>query len=64
MHGLAHYAERLGLAPKEQPTRKFALKFWDNIEKHGRVNESELAIQLYFMNGFAEGIKKSGQVFI
>jgi quinone-modifying oxidoreductase subunit QmoC len=59
MHGLAHYAERLGLAPKAQPTRKFALKFWENIEKHGRVNEPELGIHLYFMNGFNEGIKTS-----
>jgi quinone-modifying oxidoreductase subunit QmoC len=57
MHGLAHYADRLGLAPKEQPTRKFANMFWDNLVKKGRVNELKLGIALYFINGFAEGIK-------
>ncbi len=57
MHGLAHYAERLGIAPKRQPTRTFALMFWDNLAKDGRVNETTLGIKLYFMNGFVEGIK-------
>ena len=57
MHGLAHYAERLGLAPKNQPTRKFAQHFWNNLAKKGRVNELKLGITLYFMNGFVEGIK-------
>ncbi len=57
MHGLATYAERLGMAPKNQPTRKFALKFWDNLTKKGRVNELKLGVSLYFMNGFVEGIK-------
>jgi quinone-modifying oxidoreductase subunit QmoC len=57
MHGLAHYAERLGIAPKNQPTRKFAKLFWDNLTKKGRVNELQLGIKLYFMNGFGEGIK-------
>ncbi|HEB59021.1 MAG TPA: 4Fe-4S dicluster domain-containing protein [Gammaproteobacteria bacterium] len=57
MHGLATYAERLGMAPKNQPTRKFALKFWDNLTKKGRVNELKLGVSLYFMNGFIEGIK-------
>ena len=59
MHGLAHYAKRLGLAPKEQPTMKFAQRFWDNLSKTGRVNELKLGISLYFMNGVAEGIKTS-----
>ena len=57
MHGLATYADRLGLAPKNQPTRKFALKFWNNLAKKGRVNELKLGLALYFMNGFFEGIK-------
>jgi quinone-modifying oxidoreductase subunit QmoC len=57
MHGLASYAQRLGLAPKEQPTRKFSLIFWDNLIKTGRVNEATLGIRLYFMNGFINGIK-------
>ncbi len=59
MHGLAHYAKRLGLAPKGQPTQKFAQMFWENLTKQGRVNELKLGIKLYFMNGFAEGIKTS-----
>jgi quinone-modifying oxidoreductase subunit QmoC len=57
MHGLAHYAQRLGLAPKNQPTAKFAQLFWDNLTKTGRVNELKLGLALYFMNGFSEGIK-------
>ncbi|MDM8547700.1 4Fe-4S dicluster domain-containing protein [Candidatus Venteria ishoeyi] len=57
MHGLAHYAKRLGLAPKENPTNKFSQRFWDNLTKTGRVNELKLGLSLYFMNGFVEGIK-------
>jgi len=59
MHGLAHYAKRIGIAPKEQPTVKFAQKFWDNLAKKGRVNELKLGLALYFMNGFSEGVKTS-----
>ncbi len=59
MHGLAHYAQRLGLAPKEQPTAKFSQLFWKNLVKKGRVNELKLGLSLYFMNGFAEGVKTS-----
>ena len=57
MHGLAHYADRLGMAPKEQPTRKFANLFWENLTKTGRTNELRLGISLYFMNGFVAGVK-------
>ncbi len=57
MHGLAHYAKRLGLAPKQQPTNKFSQMFWNNLTKTGRVNELKLGLALYFMNGFAEGVK-------
>ncbi len=57
MHGLAHYAKRLGLVPKNQPTAKFAQLFWDNLIKKGRVNELKLGMALYFMNGFGEGVK-------
>jgi len=59
MHGLAHYAKRLGIAPKEQPTNKFAQLFWNNLIKTGRVNELRLGLSLYFMNGIGEGIKTS-----
>jgi len=57
MHGLANYAQRLGIAPKNQPTRKFATLFWNNLAKKGRVNELKLGVALYFMNGLVEGIK-------
>ena len=57
MHGLAHYAARLGLSPKNQQTQKFAQRFWDNLSKKGRVNELKLGLSLYFMNGFGTGIK-------
>jgi quinone-modifying oxidoreductase subunit QmoC len=58
MHGLANYAHRLGLAPKQNPTRRFAQIFWKNITKSGRVNELELSLRLYFMDGFVKGVKK------
>ncbi|WP_025770269.1 4Fe-4S dicluster domain-containing protein [Thioalkalivibrio sp. HK1] len=57
MHGLAHYAVRMGLAPKNQPTRKFSDLFWKNLKADGRVNELRLGISLYFMHGFVDGIK-------
>ncbi len=57
MHGLANYAHRLGLAPKNQPTREFAKLFWNNIIKTGRVNELKLSLGLYFKDGLASGIK-------
>ncbi len=59
VHGLAHYAKRLGLVPKGQPTQKFAQMFWENLIQKGRINELKLGIELYFMNGFAEGIRTS-----
>ena len=58
MHGLASYAHRLGLAPKMNPTRRFSVIFWRNIAKSGRVNEMELSLRLYFMDGFVKGVKK------
>ena len=57
MHGLAHYATRLGIAPKNNPTHKFANLFWDNLAKNGRVNELWLGVNLYFMDGIVNGIK-------
>jgi quinone-modifying oxidoreductase, subunit QmoC len=58
MHGLASYANRLGLAPKDQPTRDFSLIFWENCTKTGRVNELRLTISVYFRQGLVAGIKK------
>jgi len=57
MHGLAHYATRLGLVPENQPTAKFAQMFWDNLIKKGRVNELKLGLALYFIDGFGPGVK-------
>lgn len=62
MHGLANYAHRLGIAPKMNPTRRFAKIFWDNITKSGRVNELGLSLRLYFMDGLVSGIKKGLQM--
>ncbi len=62
MHGLASYAHRLGIAPKQNPTRRFAKIFWNNIAKTGRVNELELSVRLYFMDGIVSGIKKGLQM--
>ena len=59
MHGLTHYAKRLGLAPQNQPTAKFSQKFWDNLLKKGRINELKLGLALYFMDGFSQGVKVS-----
>ncbi|HUW97423.1 MAG TPA: 4Fe-4S dicluster domain-containing protein [Acidiferrobacter sp.] len=59
MHGLANYAHRLGLAPKMNPTRRFAKIFWNNIAKSGRVNELELSVRLYFMDGLKAGLIKA-----
>lgn len=58
MHGLANYAHRLGIAHKQNPTRRFAKIFWQNIAANGRVNELKLSIGLYFMDGLVSGIRK------
>ena len=58
MHGLANYAHRLGIAPKMNPTRRFAKIFWDNITKSGRVNELSLSLKLYRMDGWVSFVKK------
>jgi quinone-modifying oxidoreductase subunit QmoC len=57
MHGLAHYAQRLGMVPATQQTAKFAQLFWSNLVQKGRVNELRLGMALYFMNGLGEGVK-------
>jgi quinone-modifying oxidoreductase subunit QmoC len=59
MHGLAHYAKRLGLVPKKQPTQAFSQIFWDNLMKKGRVNELKLGLALYFKDGFGQGVKNA-----
>jgi len=57
IHGLASYAHRLGIAPKGQPTREFALLFWNNLAKKGRVNELKLTVAHYFKDGLVPGVK-------
>jgi quinone-modifying oxidoreductase subunit QmoC len=59
MHGLANYSHRLGLAPKNQPTRQFAQMFWNNLSRTGRVNELKLSLGMYFKDGFGQGIKNA-----
>jgi quinone-modifying oxidoreductase subunit QmoC len=59
MHGLATYAHRLGLAPKDQPTRFFSQLFWKNATHTGRVNELKLTLGLYFKDGLVQGIKNA-----
>ncbi len=59
MHGLAHYAHRLGMAPKGQPTRAIAKMFWDNLVKTGRVNELKFSLAMYFKDGFGLGVKNA-----
>ncbi|MFO1218355.1 MAG: 4Fe-4S dicluster domain-containing protein [Burkholderiaceae bacterium] len=62
MHGLAQYSNRLGLAPKMQPTRDFSLRFFHNFRKAGRVNELKLTMGLYFKDGFVAGLKKGWEM--
>ena len=56
MHGLAHYANRLGMVPKGQPTQEIAKIFWNNLVKTGRVNELKFSLSMYFKDGFVQGI--------
>jgi len=59
MHGLATYAKRLGLVPKNQATQQFSQIFWDNLMKKGRVNELKLGLSMYFKDGFGPGVKNA-----
>lgn len=59
MHGLAHYANRLGMVPKGQPTKEIATLFWHNLVKTGRVNELKFSLAMYFKDGFVQGIKNA-----
>jgi quinone-modifying oxidoreductase subunit QmoC len=62
MHGLATYAHRLGLAPRDQPTRRFSVLFWRNCTRAGRVNEMRLTLGLYFRDGLRAGLKKAWEM--
>ena len=58
MHGIATHAERLGLAPRVQPTRDLSLQFWRNCTRTGRVNELRLTLGIYFRDGLVAGVRK------
>ena len=59
MHGLAHYATRLGVVPEGQPTQQVSQLFWDNLMKGGRVNELKLGLSIYFKDGYGQGVKNA-----
>src|SRR3989338_7320777 len=59
MHGLAHYAHRLGMAPKGQPTREVARLFWNNLAKTGRGNELKFSLAMYGKDGVRQGIRNA-----
>ena len=59
MHGLAHYAHKLNIAPKGQPTREVARLFWNSLVQTGRVNELKFSLAVYFKDGFVQGIKNA-----
>jgi len=59
MHGLANYANRLGMVAKGQPTRDIAKLFWQNMMKTGRINELKFSLAVYFKDGFISGIKNA-----
>jgi quinone-modifying oxidoreductase subunit QmoC len=59
MHGLAHYAHRLNIAPKGQSTRELNKLFWKNLVKTGRVNELKFSLAVYFKDGIVQGIKNA-----
>ena len=62
MHGLAAYANHLGMAPRIQPTRDFSILFWKNCTRTGRVNELRLTLGLHFKDGFIAGIRKGWEM--
>jgi len=59
IHGLATYAHRLGLAPRQQSTRDFSVIFWENFTRNGRANEIRLMLRLWFKGGIGTGIRKA-----
>jgi quinone-modifying oxidoreductase subunit QmoC len=59
MHGLATYAKRLGLSPKNQNTEHFGQMLWNSLAANGRVNELKLGLGLQFKDGFGQGVKNA-----
>ncbi|RLB12593.1 MAG: heterodisulfide reductase subunit C [Deltaproteobacteria bacterium] len=58
MHGLAHYAIRLGRISRKK-TATFGQEFWRQVYERGRVDEKDLSRRYFFSNGFIEGIKNA-----
>ena len=58
MHGLAHYAIRVGKISRKK-TATFAKEFWRQIYERGRVDEKDLSRRYFFSNGLSEGIKNA-----
>ena len=56
MHGLAHYAKRLGIVPQGQPTATFAQLFWDNPDEEGPRQRTETGHRPVLQR-FGEGMK-------
>jgi quinone-modifying oxidoreductase, subunit QmoC len=56
MHGLAHYAIRIGVIP-QKGTAAFGGEFWKMVYKIGRIDEKDLPRKYFFLEGFIAGIK-------
>lgn len=61
MHGLAHYALKLGYVPRRW-TASFGQEFWNQIYRLGRIDEKDLSRRYFFSEGIVEGLKKGIQM--
>jgi quinone-modifying oxidoreductase subunit QmoC len=61
MHGLAHYAIRLGYLPRRR-TAAFGQEFWKQIYRLGRIDEKDLSRRYFFSEGLVEGMKMGIQM--
>jgi quinone-modifying oxidoreductase subunit QmoC len=62
MHGLAHYAIKLGMLPRRD-TATFGREFWRQIYKLGRIDEKALSRRYFFSDGLVAGMKKTMGMF-
>jgi len=56
MHGLAHYAIKLGYASRPL-TQSFGTHFWGSIYKVGRIDEKEVSRKYFFRDGPVKAAK-------
>jgi quinone-modifying oxidoreductase subunit QmoC len=61
MHGLAHYAIKLGYLPRKR-TATFGQEFWKQIYRLGRIDEKDLSRRYFFSEGIVEGVKMGIQM--